>query len=402
MVANPLVSVVMGAYNRLEFLKLALDSIRHEVEGIPHEIIVVDGGSDDGSLEWLITQKDVLTIVQYNRGQFLGKPIPRRSWGYFMNLAFKTAQADYILMMSDDTIFHHGALKNGLEFIRDQQARGQKVGAVPFYFHDVNLEPAHRYKISALFGRVYLNHGIYVKSALQAIDYADETHFTFYAADADLCFKLLHAGYEIIPCPTALMLHCEQHPMRQMNTPSDRWVEDVTALVNKWKGILIPQDAKVVAGQTETIAITYVDPDNLAQVFDQALAPKPIMPVVTGDVSLNQLEARLQNLLASVRHNIFITQKTQTYFAQTRSPFWQFFAAARWVAPLRNWVKRRLTARAGLSQPSTGAPITEDDIQSRLTRMDETLQEVMTAITQNIQLSEALYEAWQQQAGKKG
>jgi glycosyltransferase involved in cell wall biosynthesis len=62
------VSIVLGSYNRLPFLKLTIESIRREMENSAHEIIVVDGGSTDGSMEWLIQQKDVLTIIQNNRG----------------------------------------------------------------------------------------------------------------------------------------------------------------------------------------------------------------------------------------------------------------------------------------------------------------------------------------------
>lgn len=37
------------------------------------------------ALSWLLKQKDVITIVQHNRGEFMGKKIEQLSLGYFMN-----------------------------------------------------------------------------------------------------------------------------------------------------------------------------------------------------------------------------------------------------------------------------------------------------------------------------
>ena len=113
--SRPTVSVVIGSYNRIDFLKLTLESVRRELEPAAAEIIVVDGGSDDGSLEWLIAQKDIVTIVQHNRGTWRGKPVKRRSWGYFMNLGFKSAQGKYVCMLSDDCLVVPGAIRNGIE-----------------------------------------------------------------------------------------------------------------------------------------------------------------------------------------------------------------------------------------------------------------------------------------------
>ncbi|UCF03833.1 MAG: glycosyltransferase, partial [Deltaproteobacteria bacterium] len=61
------VSVVLGSYNRKRFLKAAIQSIRNNEILVPYEIIVVDGGSTDGSLSWLSKQKDIITILQHNR-----------------------------------------------------------------------------------------------------------------------------------------------------------------------------------------------------------------------------------------------------------------------------------------------------------------------------------------------
>ncbi len=70
---KPLISVVIGSYNRAKFLRLTIESLREELKSLPYETIIVDGGSTDGTLKWLIKQKDIITIVQHNRGEWKGK-----------------------------------------------------------------------------------------------------------------------------------------------------------------------------------------------------------------------------------------------------------------------------------------------------------------------------------------
>src|SRR5580700_1830430 len=106
------VSVVLGTYNRLSFLKATIASVRASQIGVPCEIIVVDGGSTDGTLDWLMEQRDIISIVQHNRETVEGKPRRKRSWGYFMNLGFKCAEGRYICMISDDSVVHPDTLAN--------------------------------------------------------------------------------------------------------------------------------------------------------------------------------------------------------------------------------------------------------------------------------------------------
>lgn len=384
--ANPAVSIVMGAYNRLEFLKLALNSARQALADLPHEIIIVDGGSDDGSLEWLIQQKDVLTIVQHNRGTFNHQPIPRRSWGYFMNLAFKSAQADYILMMSDDTIFHPHAVKNGLQFIQEQRAHGKNVGAVPFYFHDVGKEPPDQYKIFTLFGYPMLNHGIYLKSALAAVGYADEQSFLFYGADSDICFKLLHAGYDIIPCPTALMLHCENHPLRLMNTPSDKWLHDMTTLLNKWRGIFIPADVTTMPQNPTIQSIAYHDPHHLAGIFDQALAQTDAHHAHTaiGDdgILLNQIQTRLHSILKTAQYAIYLNQK----LVNTLPISLTYARLRRWIlsTPIANTLRQlkrgRIRQQLDTIQHTDPPHVTDATTHQSLAQLHADLTQVITTL----------------------
>jgi len=231
-----LVSVALGSYNRLDFLKLTIDSIRQEVKDLSHEIIVVDGGSSDGTLQWLVGQKDIITIVQHNRGEWLGKKIERRSWGYFMNLAFKCAQGKFVCMLSDDCLVVPGAIVNGIKLFEQQIEQGERIGAMAFYWRDWSTE--EHYHVNLTLGdKIYVNHGLYLNSALKEVAYIDEDNFFFYNGDGDLCLKLWHAGYKCIKSDDSFIEH---YPHANVNVRKSNYAlfrSDLNNYLKKWDGI---------------------------------------------------------------------------------------------------------------------------------------------------------------------
>jgi glycosyltransferase involved in cell wall biosynthesis len=202
-------SVVLGTYNRKAFLKKTIGSVRKEFEQwhVPHEIIVVDGGSNDGTLAWLTRQKDVVSIIQHNRGTWQGRSIEQRSWGYFMNLGFKCAQRKYVCMISDDCLVVPGSLKNGYEEFEARLVQGKRLGALAFYWR--NWPNSKKYFVITVKGQVYVNHGLYLRKALEEVNYINEYDYFFYCADTDLTFRLIKAGYTVEATTKALIEHCQ-------------------------------------------------------------------------------------------------------------------------------------------------------------------------------------------------
>lgn len=258
------ISVVLGSFNRLQFLPLTIDSVRHELSNIDHEIIVIDGGSDDGTVQWLIAQKDVITILQHNRGTWKGSPITRRSWGYFMNLGFKIAQGKYVCMLSDDCLVIPGAIVNGFAYFESELEKKRKVGALAFYWRDWSFENKKYHVGCTLGGKMYVNHGMFLNEALKEVGYCDEETFFFYNGDGDLCLKMWEQGYECIDAPHSYIEHYPHANVDIRKTNYVKFKQDLKNYLKKWEGIFYDPLIHNVGMQIEK---EYVDPYKTGQLF---------------------------------------------------------------------------------------------------------------------------------------
>lgn len=202
----PLVSVLIGSFNRLDLLPLAIESVRKDLDGLDHEIIVIDGGSKDGTIDWLLSQEDIVTIVQNNRYK-VGDEVHRRmSWGRFMNLGFKGAAGRYLLMISDDCYLKPGSTRAALARVKAAEEAGHRVGGVAYYFRNWPEDPQF-YVQRTLGGNLMINHGIYTREALEAVGYAEEQSYVFYKCDTDLSLKIWSQGFSIIDSEESICEH---------------------------------------------------------------------------------------------------------------------------------------------------------------------------------------------------
>lgn len=266
------VSIILGSYNRKKFLQLTIDSIREEItrSDFPCEIIVVDGGSTDGTLPWLLEQGDIITIIQYNRGTWRGKKMPRRSWGYFMNLGFKCAQYKYICMLSDDCLVVPNAIVNGYNLFEAHLQTRQNIGAVAFYWR--NWPEQEKYWVGLTLGnKMFVNHGMYLNHAITDVGYIDEDNFTFYHADGDLCLKLWQKGYSVIDSPDSYIEHFSHanSVVRKSNSKSQK--QDNENYLKKWEGIFYHRENLI---QGSWIKKSFIDSTKTWEKFQQPVSEK--------------------------------------------------------------------------------------------------------------------------------
>ena len=107
-----MVSIIILTYNRLDVTKLCLESIRRHTPE-PHEIIIIDNGSTDGSRGWLrerATLQHGIRLVE-NR-QNLG-------FAAGCNQGMRLARGDYLLLLNNDTMVTEGWLSALLEPFAD-------------------------------------------------------------------------------------------------------------------------------------------------------------------------------------------------------------------------------------------------------------------------------------------
>lgn len=85
-------SIIIPSFNGIGLLKDCIASIRSYTEE-PHEIIVVDNGSTDGTTEWCRDEQIPFVFLPENRG-----------FPYACNIGLRVASGDALLLLNNDTL----------------------------------------------------------------------------------------------------------------------------------------------------------------------------------------------------------------------------------------------------------------------------------------------------------
>lgn len=227
--APAIVSIVIPTYNRCDRLQRCIRNIRANV-GIPFEAIVVDGGSTDGTREWLSAQTDLRVILEPEREGAVRA----------FNKGFRAATSPYVMWLNDDAYPLPGSVQAAVALLEREDLR-DRVGMVAFYHNwhsernilDRVIHHDTTYELCHVRGYPYANFGLLRRTLLEQVGFADE-RFYFFGFDPDLSLKIQREkNLKVVGCRRALIHHDEHHDDRKLGDLS-AGAQDNERLFTKW------------------------------------------------------------------------------------------------------------------------------------------------------------------------
>jgi len=190
-----MISLCIPTYNRIKDLKHCLNSIIGKFGDYPYEVIIADGGSKDGTIEYIKELNDEhIKLIEQRKLTGITKAF---------NESFKIAKGDYIYIGNDDTILFPEIFikccklmdeheRIGLVAPKDQEPRHGN-------FPGVTLKLRNYWALLSKFH-------IFRASVLKEIGYYDENLRSYYTDD-DSCLSVLTKGYTIAFSREVGMIH---------------------------------------------------------------------------------------------------------------------------------------------------------------------------------------------------
>lgn len=226
----PDISLVICTWNGLAILKDCLPSIYNCTHDIDLQVILVDNGSEDQSVDWCRNNFPEVEIVELEKNE---------GFTTANNKGFELCQGRYVLLLNNDTVVQKNALNILFDFMeshKDVAACGPKLLNSDMslqrsarVFPNIWTEFCQEFYLSALFPKSHVFSKYYMaywehdetmkvdfvtgaalmirKEVLDEVGYLDEINFKFFYEETDLCLRLKKQSLSIYFVHEAEIVH---------------------------------------------------------------------------------------------------------------------------------------------------------------------------------------------------
>ena len=223
------VSIIIVAWNVRDFVNNCLKSVFRETTGIEFEIIYVDNGSEDGSIEMVKNEFPEVKIIEN---------IENLGFIKANNQGINIARGRYVLLLNSDTIILDNAIAKTVNFA-DKYPEAAVVGCKVLNpdrslqrscfmypsIRNIFLSSTYLYKIfpkSKFFGREEMTwwdfndvrevetvkgcFSLVRMEAIKQVGLMDELYFV-YGDDIDWCYRFSKSGWKVMFTPDPKIIH---------------------------------------------------------------------------------------------------------------------------------------------------------------------------------------------------
>jgi len=182
-----MISCILGSKDRLDKLKVIISSIldQYKTENIEPDIIVIDGGSKENVIEYLLSVSGV-TLIQ--EGMLHGVT---RAY----NRGFRIAKHPFVTWLSDDQRLEPGFFKNAISYIGELKEND---------FMGISMN--NNDGAGFLIYRTATPVAICSKTLMKKVDFWSEDYIT-YSSDIDFCVKAIGLGGKLIMRKDVRIMH---------------------------------------------------------------------------------------------------------------------------------------------------------------------------------------------------
>lgn len=211
------VSVVTPNYNGERFLKAFFESLNNDSDYIG-EVIIVDNGSEDSSLELIREGSFNFPVNVIENKENLG-------FAPAVNQGILKAKYEYIFSLNNDTEVKEGSIKHMIDLISSSEdIFSVQAKMLQYNNKDLIDDVGDEYNLLAWTKKTGENHqsreyvevkeifsscagaALYRKSLLEELGMFDDNYFA-YMEDVDLAIRSKINGYHNLLCPQAIVYH---------------------------------------------------------------------------------------------------------------------------------------------------------------------------------------------------
>lgn len=211
--ARPQVSIVIPNWNGRELLHACLSSIAEHTRYLNHEVIVVDNGSIDGSVEMAREHGDSIRLIDLPEN--LGFPAA-------CNIGVKESTGDYVMLLNNDTEVSSGWLDRLVAVALSQPDAGvigcriaypeglaQESGMrlTPWAIGEVGALCRERGRVVTEVDYVSGSAVLIKRAVLDTVGMLDEAFSPGMYEETDLCARAKRAGFRVVQACTPTILH---------------------------------------------------------------------------------------------------------------------------------------------------------------------------------------------------